>query len=176
MSLIFNLYAELISVLSRAVTGRLFTEQQIRSITSGAIGKYFAAFFPTPKEEIEARQKVDAAREHIAAASSFIQEMQANLESQNQSLEHLLQEIDEKKKLADRYQKLAQTNQEEFAAFRQEMEESLRKELTEQAAKGKRLRQVASLFIWVVTLVAGAALGAYFKEIVSWARGILSQP
>jgi len=46
----------------------LFTDQQIKTITSGAIGKYFANFFPTPKDQREAQEKVNAARKHIAAA------------------------------------------------------------------------------------------------------------
>jgi len=166
MSLIVNLYGELLSALSRALTGRLFTDDQIKSITAGAVGKYFADFFPTSKDEQEAQQKVEAARKHISAASGIILEMQESLESQYQNLDHLLTEIEEKKKLAERYETLAKTNQQEFAAFREEMEESLRRELVEQAARGRRLRQVASLALWVITLVAGAALGAYFKDIV----------
>lgn len=168
MSFIVSLYGEFISALSRAVTGRLFTDEEIKNITSGAVGKYFADFFPTPRDEQEAQDKVNAARQHISAASSIILEMQASLESQNNNLERLLAEIAEKKKLAERYEILAKTNQEEFAAFREEMEESLRKELLKQAAKGRRLRRVASLLLWVITLVAGAALGAYFKDIVGW--------
>lgn len=171
MSLFVSFYGEFISALFRAITGQLFTDQQIKNITSGAIGKYFSDFFPTPKDEEEAQQKVDAARRHIVAASSIILDMQNNLESQNNSLAQVLKEVEEKKKLADRYQTLAQTNQEEFTAFRVEMEESLRKELTEQAAKGKRLRQVASLLIWIITLTAGAAMGTYFKDIVAWFKG-----
>jgi CHASE3 domain sensor protein len=173
MSLMVNLYSEFISELSRAITGHLFTDEQIKNITSGAIGKYFTNFFPTPKDEQEAQQMVDAAQKHIAEASRIILGMQENLESQNQNLEHVLTEIEEKKKLADRYKILAETNQKEFAAFRTEMEESLRKELREQAAKGRRLRQAVSLLIWIITLVVGAVLGVYFKDILGWIRGVL---
>lgn len=102
--------------------------------------------------------------------------MQGNLESQNKNLAHILKEIEDKKKLAERYRTLAQTDQREFAAFREEMEEALRKELTKQATKGKRLRQAVSLFLWIVTLVTGAALGAYFTRIVGWIRGGAAQP
>jgi hypothetical protein len=35
-------------------------------------------------------------------------------------------------------------------------------------AKGKRLRQFVSAAIWLVTLVLGAALGTYFKEVFAW--------
>jgi CHASE3 domain sensor protein len=176
LSLIFKLYGELLSQLSRLITGRIFTDEQIRSITSGAVGKYFADFFPTPKDEQEAQDKVNTARKHISAASTIILEMQQNLESQNQNLEHVLKEIEEKRNLAERYETLAKTNQQEFAAFREEMEESLRKELEEQTAKGSRLRQVVSLLIWIITLVAGAALGAYFKDIIGVVKGAMAQP
>ena len=176
MSSIVSLYGEFFNALSRAITGRLFTDDQIKNITSGAVGKYFADLFPTPKDEREAQAKVDAARKHITAASAIILDMQENLESQNQNLDHLLTEIEEKKKLADRYETLAQTGQQEFAAFRAEMEESLRKELQEQAAKGRRFRQVASLLIWLITLLAGAALGTYFQDILAWFQGGPVQP
>jgi hypothetical protein len=69
MTLIASLYIELISTLSRAITGRLFTDEQIKSITSGATGKYFADFFPTPKDAVAVEHKVETARKHIAAAS-----------------------------------------------------------------------------------------------------------
>ncbi|MEW6713968.1 MAG: hypothetical protein AB1306_02600 [Nitrospirota bacterium] len=167
MSFVVSLYGEVLSELSRLITGQIFSDKQIKTITSGAVGKYFSDFFPTPKDEQEAQDKVNAALKHISAASTIILEMQQNLESQNQNLGHLLTEIEEKRKLAERYETLANTNQQEFAAFREEMEESLRKELKEQAAKGRRPRQVASLLLWIITLVAGAALGAYFKDIVS---------
>lgn len=176
MSFITNLYGEFLSVLFRALTGILFTNEQIKSITSNAVGKYFADFFPTSKNEQEAQQKVDAARKHISAASGIILEMQENLESQNQNLDRLLTEIEEKKKLAERYEALAKTNQKEFTAFRKEMEESLRRELEEQAARGRRLRQVASLALWGITLVAGAALGTYFKDIIGWLQRTPAQP
>ena len=176
MSLIFNLYGELLSELSRTITGRLFTDAQIKAVTAGAVGKYFADFFPTPKDEQEAQDKVAAARKHISAASGIILEMQGNLESQNQNLEHLLTEIEEKKKLAERYETLAKTNQQEFTAFREEMEESLRRELEEQAARGRRLRRAASMLLWLITLIIGAALGTYLKDIVGWFQGAQAQP
>lgn len=34
--------------------------------------------------------------------------------------------------------------------------------------QGKTPRRLASAFLWLLTLVLGAALGAYFKEIVAW--------
>jgi len=123
------LYSEMISALIRAITGRLFTEDQIKTITSDTVGKYFADFFPTPKEELEAKERVESARNHILSASTIIREMQQELEDQDKKLSYLLQEIDEKKILADRYQVLAETNQKEFQAFREEMEDALREEL-----------------------------------------------
>jgi hypothetical protein len=176
MSFVINLYGEVISELSRLITGRIFTDEQIKTITSGTVGKYFSGFFPTPQDEQKGRDKVDVARKHISAASNIILEMQQNLESQNQNLEHLLSEIEEKRKLAERYETLAKTNQQEFAAFRGEMEESLRRELREQATRGQRLRQTASLLLWIFTLVAGAALGAYFKDIIGWVQGTSAHP
>jgi len=171
MSFIFGLQNELISTLSRVITGSLFTEKQIKGITIGVVGNYFGDFFPTPKSEQEAQYKVNKAQEHIAAASNIILEMQKNLDSQNKNLDQLLIEIEEKKKLAERYTELTKTDKKKLTAFREEMEDSLRKELNEQAAKGRRLRQIISFLIWLITLVAGAALGVYFTDIVRWFKG-----
>jgi vacuolar-type H+-ATPase subunit I/STV1 len=164
--------AEFLGTLIRTVTGRLYTPEQIQAITSGALGKYFAAFLPTPKEDSDAQHRVEAARQHIIAAGSIIREMQANLEAQDQKLGALIRDVEQKKQLADRYQALAETNREAFQAIRTEMELALRKELQEQAEKGRRIRQVVSLFAWVFTLLAGAAVGAYFKDLVVWIQGV----
>ncbi len=56
--------------------------------------------------------------------------------------------------------------------MRREMEDALRQQLIAQSNKGKGLRRTVSLFIWVVTLVAGSALGAYFKEVIVWIRSM----
>ncbi|MDD2467692.1 MAG: hypothetical protein PHI97_27240 [Desulfobulbus sp.] len=175
MSMFGNLYVEILGELSRLITGRIYSDEQIKTFTSSAVGKYFTDFFPTPKDEQDVKDKVNAARDHISAASTIIFEMKDNLESQSKSLEHLLSEIEEKRKLAQRYETLAKTNQQEFTAFREEMEVSLRKELQDQAANGRRLRQLASLFIWLITLISGAALGAYFRDIVGLIQAVMTQ-
>jgi len=163
-----NLYTELITQLVRTLTGALYTDDQIKRITSGATGKYLKEFFPATKDEQDAQNRIMSARNHIEAAGTIIRDMQDDLEAQDRQLNDLLSTIDEKKKLADRYQTLAETNKEAFEAFREEMEDALRNELTEQANHGKRLRQIASAIIWLVTLIIGAALGSYFKDIVAW--------
>jgi hypothetical protein len=100
--------------------------------------------------------------------------MQQDLETQEQRLGHIITELEDKKQLAERYQILANTEQKAFQAFWKEMEEALRKELTEQASKGKHFRQVASFIVWFITLVAGAAIGAYFKEILIWFKEVFT--
>jgi CHASE3 domain sensor protein len=163
-----NLEMEIVGTLVRAVTGKLYTDRQIKTITSGTIGRYFAEFFPTPKEEFTSQQRAESARKHIAAAGSIIRDMQEDLDSQDRELGALVEEVAQKKQLADRYQALAHTNRQAFEAFRAEMEEALRKELQEQAQKGRRTRQALSMILWLVTLILGAGLGAYFKDIVAW--------
>lgn len=71
-----------------------------------------------------------------------------------------------------KYQAKAAISKEQFAAMRREMEDALRQQLIAQSNKGKGLRRTVSLFIWVVTLVAGSALGAYFKEVIVWIRSM----
>ena len=117
---------------------------------------------------------MEEARDHISKASSIILAMQVDLDSQTNQLDQLLIEIEEKKQLAVRYEELAETSQEKFAAFRKEMEDALRNEIVEQSEKGKRLRQVASLVIWIFTLILGAAMGAYFKDIVVWGSNLFT--
>lgn len=165
---------EMFSAIIRAITGRLFNEDQIKKITSDAVGRYFAEFFPTQRKELDAQERVESAREHISIASTILSEMQQDLEEQDKKLSYLLREVEEKKNLAERYQTLATANQKEFQAFRDEMEDALRRELIQQAEKGRRIRQAASFVIWLLTLIVGAALGAYFKEVMSWIKGIFA--
>lgn len=163
-----SLYIELVAALTRAITGSLYTDDQIKSITKGATGKYLKEFFPETKDDLDSKNRADSARNHIEAASTIIRDMQEDLEAQDKQLSTLLETITEKKKLADRYQTLADTNKEAFDAFRIEMEEALRKELVEQTNTGKRIRQLATGIIWLITLIAGAALSTYFKELLAW--------
>lgn len=163
-----------ITELIRAVTGRLFTEEQIRSVTSHTVGKYFANWLPEPGQEKAARERVEEARSHISKASTIISAMQSELTAQTTQLDKVLLEIEEKKKLAEQYEQLAATKQEQFSAFRREMEEAIRQELVAQSENGKRVRQVASFSFWLVTLVLGAALGTYFKEVLAWLKSVLA--
>jgi hypothetical protein len=55
------------------------------------------------------------------------------------------------------------------------MEGILRKELRAEAEKGKLARQVVAVFVWTITLVLGAALGAYFIPLVTYIRGLLNK-
>jgi hypothetical protein len=57
VGLINQISAEILTSLVRSLTGRLYTEEQIKSVTSGTLGKYFTEFFPTPEDEIEAHEK-----------------------------------------------------------------------------------------------------------------------
>lgn len=169
-------YADLINAvgieLFKAVTGRLFTEAQIKAVSENAVGKYFADFLPESKDERAARERVEDARDHIAKASDIIASLQSELGTQTQQLVDVLKELEEKKQLAQQYETLATVGQEQFAAFRTQMEGALRKELFAQSEKGKWPRRVASIILWFVTLVLGAALGTYFKEVVQWLRAI----
>ena len=165
-----QIYTELI----RSITGRLFTKKQIAQITSHAIGKYFAEYFPEPEREKKAIERVEEAKEHINEAGAIIAAMHADLEQQTSQLDALLEDIEEKKRMAEKYAELASTNQEKFAAFKDEMGQVLREELTQQSEQGKTLRRIVSTSIWLVTLIVGAALGAYFIDIVSWVKKIIN--
>jgi ATP-dependent Lon protease len=156
----------------RTITGRLFTDAQIRQVVTHAVGKYFADLLPEPADERAARERVEEARNHIEQASTIISQLQSELGSQTQQLDRVLAEIEEKKRLAMKYEALAKTGQEQFAAFKSEMEGALRQELTAQSEKGKTVRRFASGFFWLVTLLLGAALGTYFKDLLEWLRAL----
>jgi chromosome segregation ATPase len=167
-----DLFIELTRILTRIITGRLLTEEQISGVTGTVIGKYFTDWFPQPQDEVEAETRVASAKHHIAEATRIIGGLKDDLDSQADQLEKLSQEIDEKRNTAERYAAMAATNEKAVAAFRSELEAALRRELTDQANRGKRLRQLASFTVWFVTLIMGAALGAYFPQIVHWIRSL----
>ncbi|MCX5591606.1 hypothetical protein [Alcaligenes endophyticus] len=152
----------------RTITGRLFTEEQIRQVATHTVGQYFKDLLPMSTDDRAARQRVEEARSHIEQASLIISQLQSELCSQTQLLDNVLEEIEEKKRLASKYETLAKTGQEQFAAFKSEMETALRQELTTQSEKGRPARLAFSAFLWSITLILGAALGSYFREVLEW--------
>lgn len=146
----------------RLVTGRLFSEEQIRAITKGAFGKYLTDLFPEPADERAARERVEEARSHITAANVILTKMQSELLGQASRFDQLIAEIEEKREIAERYTVLASTSKEQFEAYKQELSDTLRAEIETHSKKGRRLRQVASILVWTGSL----ALGAYFKDII----------
>lgn len=159
---VVKLYLEVLRTLTRIITGRLLTDEQIQNISERVVGTYFEDWF-APKRQLEAELRVQEARKHISEASRIISSLQGDLEAQAQQLDELSKEIEEKKELANRYAVLAKTNQEAFSAFKAEMEEAVRKELVAQAEKGKRTRRFVTFTIWLITLILGATLGAYLE-------------
>lgn len=159
---------------TQVITGRFLTNEQIRLISKNAVGAYFSDWLPTPKDEVEAKKRVEQARLHITEASYIISGLQNDLDNQAKQLDQIIREIEEKKKVVDHYTTLAETNQKAFGAFKVEMEEAIRKQLQAETEKGKRARQIVSFAFWVITLVLGAALGAYFIPLVGLIRSWLN--
>ena len=171
MNLIFT---EILNVLIRAITGKLFTNTQIHTITSNTAKKYLSLWFPTADEGIKSRYRVEEARHHILSANEIIRDMRLDLENQSNHLEQMLKEVEEKKHLAEQYATIIETNEEQLAAFRKEIEEAFRKELIAESERGKYFRMFASSIIWLITLVLGAAMVAYFSDIVSWVGSLFA--
>jgi hypothetical protein len=174
MSILTTLSAEIVSQATRALTGQLFTEEQIKKITSHSVGKYLKELFPDNELERTQRERIEMAQSHIEEASSIIADMRTELDAQKQTLDHLLGEIEEKKSTAEKYAQLAETNQGAVLAVRQEIETALREELVRQSTAGRGTRRVASALLWVTTLVLGAALGSYFREIWGFAVSLVT--
>src|SRR3990167_8313124 len=101
------LYPDFINAIAaeaiRTITGRLFTDAQIRQVATHAVGKYFADLMPEPADERAARVRVEEAQSHIEQASAIISQLQSELGSQTQQLDKVLAEIEVKKQLAMRY-------------------------------------------------------------------------
>jgi hypothetical protein len=163
----------LLRALFQVLTSRILTDEQVRTISTNVVGHYFVSWLPTPKEEQQAAERVQIAQNHISEASNIIAGLRSDLDGQAQHLNQLIADIEEKKQSAAHYAALAKTNQEMFAPIRMEMEKAVRDQLIFQANQGKRLRQIASFIVWLVTLVAGAALGAYFAPLVKAVRAWL---
>lgn len=159
----YALTSELIREVSKRVTGKLLTEAQIQALTENIVGQYFSEWLPTPQREVEVEERIAAARIHITEATNIIFGLQGDLEKQAKQLDLLAKEIDGKKQIAERYAVLAQTSQDTLAAFKAEMEDTVRKELSAQAEKGKRIRRTVSVISGAFTLVLGAVLGAWFQ-------------
>ena len=164
---------ELSSQVIRSITGQLFTKDQIKQITRHSLGKYFEGLFPGDQEELDRAKRLEAARTHIESASKIMAEMRFELDAQTEALNRLLEEIEEKKSIATKYSALAETNQEAVSAMRMEIEEAIGQELRRQSNKGRTVRRLVSAFLWLLTLVLGAALGTYFKDLVDWLSSLL---
>jgi hypothetical protein len=170
MSIISSVIIEITQMLSQGISGKLLAEEQIKRISRNVVGKYFTDFLPTPKDEAEVTEQVQSAHQHITGATHIISNLQKKLETQVQQLDRMVKDIEEKRQLADHYTTLAQSNRQLFDAFRKEMEDSVKIQLRSELEKGKRVRQIASVIVWLATLIAGAALGAYFIPLVNLIR------
>lgn len=168
-----TLFSAIATEFFRRITGKLFTEEQIEKVTSNAVGKYFSDLFPEPEREKVTRERVEEARNNIVKASVIICEMQEELTAQGTQLDKLLTEIKEKKNLVEHYTTLATMTTAQSSALREEMEKTIRSELIGQNERGKGLRQFVSAVFWLLTLVLGAGLGTYFKEIVVWLKTLV---
>lgn len=184
-----NILSPFLSSLMDVLKGTLISDKQIKSISKKIIETYFGDFYPTPPQENDIKERIGEAQSHITQAGRIISDLQYELANQSEQLNKLLVEIDEKKSIADYYANLAETSKKEFEPLKTEIEsaikrqmlaeaeknkvvfeQALQKQLKAEAEKGKHLRRFASFIVWLVTLVLGAALGAYFIQIVGFIR------
>jgi hypothetical protein len=169
-----SIFSEIGQSVIRAITGRLFTKEQIDAIVRNSVGKHFADLFPTAQDERDAIERVAEAEAHITQATAIVTKLQVDLNSRSETLRALIAEIEDKQKLAQHYETLASAGEKQTAAIRSEMEKVIRQELIAQANKGRHIRQAASFAIWLFTLVVGAALGTYFPDIVKFLKTLIA--
>ena len=142
------------------------TRNQLKNILKHAAGQYFKELF-SETAHLDRSEKIEIPQENIQRASNIIVELKAGLDAQAATLNKLMK-MDEKQGTAQRYAAFAETNKEAELAIRVEIESAMREELVAQSSKNKAIRILFSLIIWVVTISLGAALGSYFKEIVTF--------
>ena len=106
----FELLNSLSTEVFKSATGHLFTDAQIKAVSSNAIGRYFSDLLPEPNEERAARERVEEAS-HIIAALNH------ELGTQTQQLDVVLQHLEEKKQQVQQYQVLATVGQEQFDVY-----------------------------------------------------------
>ena len=167
-----NLLLELTRILTRIITGRLLTAEQINGVTGTVVGKYFTDWFRSHRMRSKPRNVLTALSNTSQKPIESLAASNTTWIRRRNSWENSRWKLMKKRSIAERYAAMAATNETAVAAFRAELERALRRELTEQANRGKRLRQLASFTVWFVTLIMGAALGAYFPQIVHWVRSI----
>jgi hypothetical protein len=165
------IYSELSIQIFRILTGRLLTKKQIKDITEHAVGRYFKDLFPETAH-LDRSEKIALAQENISTASNIIAELKLDLDAQVETLNQLIAEIKEKQDVALQYEELAKTNKDAARAVRAEIENSIRHELESQSNKNRKVRRISSIIIWLLTLILGGALGAYFKDIVGFVLSI----
>lgn len=107
---------------------------------------------------------IDDARNHMAAAGAIFDQLKSELDQKSVDLDTLAKQVEEKKIEAVHFSNLAGVGEAAFASFRKEMEESVQQSLQTQAKNGR----LARITITIVTLIVGAGLGAYFKDLVTW--------
>jgi hypothetical protein len=163
---------EVFNIILSAVSGSLFSATQIRSISVSAAGLGVRFVFPGGEVDENLGEKIEQARAHIASASGIVHELSEGLETRAKALDELIARVEEKKKEADHFSAIADANAATLAAFRSEIELAIRTELEARDKQGRLIRQLASAIVWIVTLILGAALGAYFLPIVAWAQSL----
>lgn len=159
--------------LLRIASGNLLTEDQIKNISTHAVGKHFTDLFPEHNQRGSHKERLQQAQVHIEGATSIIGEMSSELESQKETLNALIQEIEQKKSHAEKYAELAKTNEVAASAIKDELETAVRAELTRSSQEGRWGRRLFSVFLWIATLIAGAALGNYFDTVVAFASSLI---
>ena len=117
-----NLLVDVSQVVSQIATGRLLTANQIRTITSNVVGRYFADWFAAPKDEQNAAKRVDEARGHLAEATRLITSLKTDLDEQTTKLEAVFANLQVKKNEASHYEKLAAANKDLYEPLKRDSE------------------------------------------------------
>ena len=166
--------AGIVAALSQLISGRILSEDQIKRISNDAIGKHFKDFLPIAEKDQTNQDRVEKAQESIARASGIIGEIKKDLDDQTRQLNEMLVKAETKKQQVEKYSALATMAESQAKAVREELTNTIRNELEAHTKKGRRVRQLVSLAAWLATLILGAALSSYFKDIWVWARTLLS--
>jgi len=83
--------------ITKMLSGQLLSDEQIKSVSKHATGKYFSSLLPEDKETLEQNKKIESARQHIESASEIMSEIRDEIHTQEESLKKILNKIEEKK-------------------------------------------------------------------------------
>ncbi len=118
----------------------------------------------TEEEQEDIRTRAQLASDHLSQAGVILADLQSELDRRSGELDSLLNLIDSRRAEAEHWAEVAATNEKQASALIQEIESRVGKKVQEKLEERKVRRRVSGILLWVLTLVAGALIGAIVQQ------------